>query len=67
MGWGQDVIHNAKCSITKMGFQWAWEEGRGALDIHAWPQSYDDRPSHPYYAGTEGEGGVLSLCMAVVV
>ena len=30
--------------------------GRGVLDIHAWPLSYERRPSHPYNAGTEHVG-----------
>ena len=24
--------------------------------VRTWPQSYDHRPSHPYYAGTEHVG-----------
>ena len=30
--------------------------GGGVYSVCAWPQSYDHRPSHPYYAGTEHVG-----------
>ena len=30
--------------------------GGGGTEVCAWPQSYDHRPSHPYYAGTEHVG-----------
>ena len=30
--------------------------GKGAYSVCAWPSSYDHRPSHPYYAGTEHVG-----------
>ena len=32
------------------------EEGGGVYSVCAWPFSYDHRPSHPYYAGTEDVG-----------
>ena len=50
--------------------------GGGRTRSHAWPESYNHRPSHPYNAGTEHvgfftdqtKGGVYSIsCMAVVV
>ena len=31
-------------------------ERGGLYSYHAWPQSYDHRPSHPYNAGTEHVG-----------
>ena len=48
--------------------------------VCAWPSSYDHRPSHPYYAGTEhvgfsptrqagavGGGGIITLIGSTVV
>ena len=42
--------------------------------VCAWPQSYDHRPSHPFYAGTEHVGvsptrqrGVLNLAIEFVI
>ena len=30
--------------------------GGEEYSVCAWPKSYDDRPSHPYYAGREHVG-----------
>ena len=36
------------------------EGGGGVYSVCAWPKSYDRRPSHPYYAGTERVGFSLA-------
>ena len=49
---GANAVTPSKHRYTDQG----WGRGGGELDIHAWPQSHDHRPSHPYYAGTESVG-----------
>ena len=36
-----------------MGRGWVGKGGWGVYSVCAWPWSYDNRPSHLYYAGTE--------------
>ena len=39
-----DIMHGRSRMTTK---------GEACIRHHAWPESYDHRPSHPYSAGTE--------------